>query len=108
MCTTNYDYAKIYRESRPVARKLYTCYECARAINPGEKYQYVFSIWDWDSKPTIFRTCPNCLVAQDWLLKECDGFMHGGLYEEILEHAQEYRKMFLYRWVVGIRRKWGK
>jgi hypothetical protein len=48
------------------------------------------------------------MVPQEWLREECNGFMHGGLEEEIHEHAEQYRKMFLYRWLIGIRRQWKK
>ncbi len=106
MCSYDYDYPKIYRESRPVAKKKYSCFECRREIPVGEKYQYIFAVDYGDSSPWISRTCINCLIPQSWLLKECGGFMHENLYEEILEHAQEYRKMFLYRWAINIKNKW--
>lgn len=32
--------------------------------------------------------------------------MHGGLIDEIEEHAFEYRKIFLYRWLILMRKKW--
>jgi len=98
MCNTDYDYARVYRQDFIRARKKHYCSECGGAINPGFTYQYTFGAWD--KKPSIFKTCIDCCVPQKWLSVECGGYLHGGLREEVLEHAQEYRKMFLYRWVV--------
>lgn len=99
------DGPKIYKQKDQQARKNHICSECDREIAKGEKYRYVFGVWD-SSKPIIFKTCAHCIIPQEWLLKECSIFMHGHLYEEIMEHANEYSKIFLYRWAILIRRKW--
>ena len=106
MCSTDYDFPRLYKQNYRRARKGHSCDECRRTIDSGESYLYSFAVY-WDNKhPYMYKTCINCCVPQKWLLLECGGFLHGGLYEEILEHAQEYRKMFLYRWAVNIKRKW--
>lgn len=106
MCSTDYDPADIYNETDPKARKSHICSECGRTINKGEKYRNHFGIWE--GRAETFKTCSHCLVAQNWLREECGGFLHGGLEDEIYEHADDYRKMFIYRWKVGIQRKWKK
>lgn len=105
MCNTDYDYPRFYHMTYRKAKKLHSCCECGRTIKKGEKYQYVCGGWD-DAKVSTFKTCKYCVVAQNWLHKECGGFMHGGLQEEIEEHAWECRKIFLYKWLIGIRTKW--
>ena len=105
MCNIDYceSHPSVYRQSYVKARKLHKCSECKGIINPGETYQYTFGKWDDDV--SIFKTCIDCCVPQKWLDKECGGYLHGDLYSEILEHAQEYRKMFLYRWCVEMKRR---
>lgn len=104
MCAVDYDVADVYHEENRKSRKEHICSECQRIIKKGENYRYTFGVWE--KQVSTFRTCSNCLVPQDWLREECGGFLLGALAEEIEEHAIEYRKMFLYRWLIGIRRKW--
>ncbi len=104
MCAVDYDVADVYYQKDRKSRKEHTCTECHRTIKKGEMYRYTFGVWE--RQVSTFRTCSNCLLPQEWLQKECGGFLHGGLEEEIEEHAVEYKKMFLYRWLIGIRRKW--
>ena len=103
MCNTDYDIAAIYRQTYVIARKSHTYSECRGLISPGNQYQYIFG--KWDSDVSVFKTCIDCCVPQKWLLEECDGFIHGDLYSEILEHAWEYKKMFLYRWVIAMEKR---
>ena len=86
MCNTDYDYPSVYRKDYIRARKQHTCSECKGYIAPGDTYQYTFGVWD--GRADVFKTCIHCCVPQRWLLEECDGFLHGDLYSEILEHAQ--------------------
>jgi hypothetical protein len=104
MCSIDYDVASVYSETDRIARKEHICCECSRIIEKKEKYRHVFGVWV--GKVSIFKTCSNCLKPQEWLKKECGGFLHGNLEDEIFEHASEYRKIFLYRWLIGIRKKW--
>lgn len=104
MCSLDYEIASVYCENYRKSRKQHVCSECGRTIEKSEKYKHVFGVWE--NKVSVFKTCLYCLEPQDWLRKECGGFLHGNLEDEILEHASEYRKMFLYRWLIGIRKKW--
>lgn len=104
MCNIDYDPADFYSSQERKARKNHICSECDREIKRGEKYQNVFGVW-WGDTST-FKTCCYCRVAQLWLEKECNGFMHQGLAEEIEEHACEYRSFYLYRLLIGIRKRW--
>lgn len=106
MCSTDYDVASVYNEKMARATKDHVCTECGRTIKKGESYKNVWGVWVFGHD--TYKTCQHCRVAQEWLSDECGGFLHGGLDEEILEHAFEYRKTFLYRWIIGIRRGWKK
>lgn len=87
------------------SRKLHKCYECGREIAIGELYRKYYGLFDgkWNNHPT----CQHCCVACDWLVETCRGFLHGGVCEDIAEHAASYRSMSLYRLEVGMLRKWG-
>lgn len=104
MCYENDDPAAFYREGDVKARKEHLCSECRRVILEKEIYRRVSALWG--NRISVYKTCSDCLIPQEWLRKECGSFMHENLEDDILEHAIEYRKIFLYRWVIGIRKKW--
>jgi len=99
--------AKFYRHSVHVARKDHKCVECGRVILRGEQYHYDFQVYDtWPS--SSYHTCLHCRVAQQWLIRECGGYLIEGTWEDIREHIQEYPALRfpLGRLVVGARHKW--
>ncbi len=98
------DRSEVYSESTHRARKEHKCYECRRAIMPGEVYRRVFTVTEGDA--SSMKVCGHCIVAQDWLISNCGGYVYGEVREEIEEHAQEYRALSLARIAVGMRRKW--
>jgi hypothetical protein len=107
MCSIDYYYQPDFYCSRMVkAKKNHTCQECDRLINIGEKYQYVSG--KWGGIISTFKTCSHCVVAQEWMIKNCGYWEHGNLHDEIIEHACDYEKMELYRLAVGMRRSWKK
>ncbi len=108
------DPASVYRERVVLARKQHCCCECRRTIEPGEKYQYAFGIWD-GGPPSTFHTCGHCMIAQRWLIEECGGWMFGGVEEDIADHIIGAGSVFdathgygsgPSRLVVSMRRKW--
>lgn len=107
MCDIDYDPPQFYTQADRKARKEYRCDECFRKIIKGETYRNHFGVYD-NNKGTTFRTCIHCCVAVDWLMKQCNGYTHGNVMYEILEHAEEYRSMYLYRLYVGMNRHWCK
>ena len=106
MCNIDYDPPSVSVTTNPTARKPHACAECRREIAPGETYRRNFGVWE--GAANTFKTCAHCCVGQDWLLSNCDGFMHSQLLDEVHEHAEEYPKIRLgmFRLEVGIRRKW--
>ncbi len=106
MCTIDYDPPSMTSTIEPTARILHRCDECGRGICPGEKYRRTFGVWE--RVPQTFRTCAHCCVGQDWLLENCNGYMHAGLLGEMDEHADEYPavRFSMNRIRIGIRRGW--
>ena len=89
------------------AKKEHFCEECARTIATGESYRMYGGCFQgdkWNQHPT----CQHCVTACRWLIDTCSGFVHGGVEEDIRAHAQEYRRMDLYRLSAMMRRQWRK
>lgn len=63
------------------ARKQHTCYECGSPIDPGERYRYIFGIWD--GKPSVFKHCEVCANLWDQVVKEYECICYGSLWELI-------------------------
>lgn len=99
------DRCEVWRETVvKAARKAARCSECGRPIATGETYRRIFHVSEGDAGTD--RQCQHCMVAADWLTKECNGYCTSGVQEDIREHADEYRSAGLWRLVVGQRRKW--
>lgn len=89
------------------ARKAHKCKECMREIRPGERYHRERFI-DLDRAIVNWKTCEHCMVARDWLLGECGGWIYGGVEEDVAEHWHdgEGKDIKLARMIVGMRRNW--
>lgn len=97
----------VHRSDRRVARKPHRCYECSRTIEPGETYRNDTGLMEgrWDT----YRTCAHCARCQDWLNGQCNGFLYGGVREDLEEHRHELCcDITLLRLIVGMRRRWRK
>jgi hypothetical protein len=107
MCI-DYDPPELYEAEMRTARKAHRCEECWREIKPGEKYEYVRGRWEGEFGNA--KTCCHCVAARVWLLKECRGFAHGGVQEDLEEHRHNgYRgakAVGLLRLIAGMRRDW--
>jgi hypothetical protein len=99
---------QIFQESRRKARKVHHCTECGRAIAIGESYRYEAGICE--GYLDTHKTCDHCMVARQWLLDNCEGWVYSQVLEEIREHAEEYPKIALglYKIAIGGARKWKK
>lgn len=100
--------AQVLSEGKRTARKEHQCEECRRIIAPGETYYFTSSIYD--GYFSMHKCCAHCRVAQDWLGKECRGWVYSMMREDITEHIREAPRgaygMPLARLAVGMRRKW--
>lgn len=88
------------------ARKPHQCYECSRMIEVGETYTYVSGLYEgrWDS----IHECAHCSWAAEWLLENCNGYLHGAVFDDLYEHwsYELIRTLDLGRRIVWIRRRW--
>lgn len=89
------------------ARVAHTCGECGRTIEPGERYRVGGGVCDgewWTGK-----MCVHCWAARSWLSVQCNGWLWGGVLEDLEEHWQEsplLRSHWLGRAILGMRRRW--
>lgn len=107
MCMLDYADGQVtmLSEATPKARKAHKCRECARVIEPGERYHVDRYIWE--GRLETHRTCAHCMVARQWLGAECGGWLFGDVEEDIREHAHNGRyPMGVHRLAVGMAWKW--
>ena len=103
----NCDRAEFIHALMHKARKTHRCGECFRDISAGEQYESVFGKWEGDF--SSHKTCVHCCAARKWLERECNGYVYGGIKEDIQDHFYEvspYKMLELGRLIVGMRRKW--
>jgi hypothetical protein len=74
------------------AKKAHKCEDCFRVIAPGETYHV--SKWAIGGRVEQMKMCEHCHVAADWLSTNCDGFLWGGVWDDIYEHIEEYRGVY--------------
>ena len=95
----------VLNERHRKARKEHKCVECHRVISGGETYLATRVVYEGDF--SAYKVCAHCEVVQLWLGKECGGFVHNTLVEDIRDHARESAYGFgVMRLAVGIFNKW--
>lgn len=97
---------EVLQEKDRVGRKDHRCSECYRPILKGETYHYEFG--KLEGEPVTFRTCQHCMVAREWLRKNCGGWIYEGVIQEIVDHAVEYPGLSdpLSHIAAGAKQKW--
>lgn len=89
------------------ACKQHKCDECRRVIRVKEIYEK--AVGKADGTIFVSKTCEYCQEAREWLVKECGGYVYGGVLQDLQDHMDEgYRHGSLTRLVVGMSRKWKK
>lgn len=110
MCLVdNADDWEVLSDERPRAIKEHTCDDCFRVIGKGEHYRRVTGVSYNDL--LTFKMCAHCEAAAAWLVRECRGYLFGGIHEDLREHwniGGEYHQVWLARVLVGMRRKWAR
>lgn len=88
-CSCDYDPAEFYSVSFRKAKKPHKCHECAGAILPGEKYEYVCGRWDGDL--SYFKTCSHCVDLRTWVKNNlpCVCWAHGNMHDDLSENVRE-------------------
>src|SRR4051812_40649558 len=77
MCSCDWDPPEFSRTLSRVARKVHKCYECARKISPGERYQSVSG--KWSGQLSQFNICVGCSAGIEWLSEECGCWEYGNV-----------------------------
>lgn len=80
---------ELYCATRPIANRRHECEECNQTIQPGERYERVFGIWEGGNK--VFKTCLYCLAIRDLCEQRlnCLCWSHGNTMEDIRSHLEE-------------------
>jgi len=78
--------ASITRARMRSARRSHECGECGRTIEPGERYESTFGVWD--GRASTEKTCSDCLSVRGELF--CEGWAYGELYQSLAEHIAEF------------------
>ena len=77
-----YSPPELYEQFERTARKQHKCSECARVIEPGDKYELVKG--KWDGEFDTFKTCKFCLDLFNFVRSHTSfEFAHGTLTEDI-------------------------
>jgi hypothetical protein len=105
MCRAGGDPPLYSSRNHMVARVEHKCHECGRTILKGEPFQRDFVVWE-PGHAGHFTTCSHCVVLQDWLGDNCEGWIFGEVVEEIEEHARDYKRPDLARVAVRARNGW--
>lgn len=88
-CECDWDsIASVYSATQHKARKEHVCFECRRTIQPGERYESAFGIWD--GRGDTFKTCSHCLSLREWVNAHvpCFCWMHGNARDDAIETAR--------------------
>lgn len=89
-CYCDYDPPE-FHSSRIVkaARREHKCEECCKPIKIGERYEYVFGMWD--GYLSEFKTCARCLDIRQWVKNNvpCFCWAHGNMLGDAKETVEE-------------------
>lgn len=84
-CYCPYEAPTVYSVSHPRAKKEHRCDECGAEIMPGDRYEYVFGVWEGDA--STWRTCMPCRDLRQWVENNvpCFCWCHGNMIEDAKE-----------------------
>ena len=88
----------------PTARKAHRCDECARVIQPGERYSRTAAIWEGDWFTNV--ACLHCAIAR-MIVDYGDDYYSEGYYHGLREWlADSAEHVWSLRLKVGVERCW--
>lgn len=89
MCSCEDNPASCTGSVRRTARKQHDCYECGRAIQPGERYQIEGGVWDGVGQS--FEWCADCATIAS-VCQSLGDFCY--CFGELRESATEFLRSF--------------
>lgn len=89
-CYCDFDPPSVYSVTKPAARKAHKCGECGGPINPGQRYERVWGIWD--GRQDTFRTCALCVDLREFVTAHvpCVCWSHGSMLDDAREAINQY------------------
>jgi hypothetical protein len=89
-CYCDFEPASVYQAEIHTARKRHRCSECGGHIEPGNRYERAFGVWE--EGPDVFKTCPRCLRLRQYVEAHvpCVCWSHGNMREDALVAAREF------------------
>lgn len=89
-CFCEYDAPDFYASRLVTASKQHKCSECSRAIQPGERYEYV--VGKWGRTFDRFKTCARCLAVKEFVAASvpCFCWAHGNILDDCHQTAEDY------------------
>lgn len=89
-CYCDYEPPSVYSKETRKARKEHKCAECGTLIKRGDKYEYVFGVWD--GTVDYIKTCGQCVDLREFVRAHipCFCWAHHNLHEDCIEMAREY------------------
>lgn len=111
MCMVDFSdgYWVAFTQAERTARRVHRCYECSREIELGERHEEYSGLHDDGARTWYrYRTCAHCVAARGWLLRECGGWLFGGVLEDLEEHWADpwARTLELGRLIILSRGRW--
>lgn len=97
--------SEVVSDTEPVARKPHRCDDCARTIEPGEKYIRLFLLGDCG--PYTWKRCQHCRAFIRLYYNEFADYDEGYDYQSIWDwepdtaEALEHRRQWAAKWCNG-------
>lgn len=92
-CDCGGEYPDVGRTEMRIARKQHKCYECSKAIQKDERYEFNTQLYD--SHWSVAKTCCRCLAVREYVEAHapCFCWMYGSMLDDakavIEEHGHE-------------------
>ena len=102
-CYCDYEMPSFFHEETRKARKYHTCCECRRTIQPGERYEHVWGVWE--DTPDTHKTCQHCVGLREYVRAHvpCFCWLYGNMLEDAVQTLHYYAHEVPGLWFGGAR-----
>ena len=103
-CYCDYEMPSVCRVETRKAIKQHRCCECRRIIQPGERYEHVWGVWE--DKPDTHKTCQHCVGLREYVIAHvpCFCWLYESMREDALQVLRDYAQEIPGLWFGGARR----